>query len=96
MARCLVQKDVSTAMIYTHVLNKGGHGVRSPEDGLQTGLYSLYKPSPVLRAIAWKGMVFSHLDRNMRRDVNFLYRKRQSVFAVLYRLYNYYSAGWSR
>jgi len=24
--------DVSTAMIYTHVLNKGGHGVRSPLD----------------------------------------------------------------
>lgn len=27
-------KDVSTTMIYTHVLNKGGHGVRSPVDGL--------------------------------------------------------------
>ncbi|NOY53034.1 MAG: tyrosine-type recombinase/integrase [Deltaproteobacteria bacterium] len=27
-------KDVSTTMIYTHVLNKGGHGVRSPADGL--------------------------------------------------------------
>jgi len=27
-------KDVSTTMIYTHVLNKGGHGVRSPLDGL--------------------------------------------------------------
>ena len=26
-------KDVSTSMIYTHVLNKGGHGVRSPIDG---------------------------------------------------------------
>ncbi len=25
-------KDVSTTMIYTHVLNKGGHGVRSPVD----------------------------------------------------------------
>ena len=25
-------KDVSTTMIYTHVLNKGGHGVRSPLD----------------------------------------------------------------
>ncbi|MEK7699822.1 MAG: tyrosine-type recombinase/integrase, partial [Planctomycetota bacterium] len=30
----LGHKDVSTAMIYTHVLNKGGHGVRSPVDGL--------------------------------------------------------------
>jgi len=27
-------KDVSTTMVYTHVLNKGGHGVRSPLDGL--------------------------------------------------------------
>jgi integron integrase len=28
--------DVSTTMIYTHVLNKGGRGVRSPLDGLQS------------------------------------------------------------
>jgi integron integrase len=27
-------KDVSTTMVYTHVLNKGGRGVRSPVDGL--------------------------------------------------------------
>lgn len=26
--------DVSTTMIYTHVLNRGGRGVRSPLDGL--------------------------------------------------------------
>jgi integron integrase len=30
----LGHKDVRTTMIYTHVLNKGGHGVRSPLDAL--------------------------------------------------------------
>lgn len=30
----LGHKNVSTTMIYTHVVNKGGHGVRSPVDGL--------------------------------------------------------------
>jgi hypothetical protein len=27
-------RDVSTTMIYTHVLNRGGRGVRSPLDGV--------------------------------------------------------------
>jgi integrase len=30
----LGHKNVNTTMIYTHVLNKGGHGVRSPIDAL--------------------------------------------------------------
>jgi site-specific recombinase XerD len=29
----LGHSSVETTMIYTHVLNKGGHGVRSPLDG---------------------------------------------------------------
>jgi site-specific recombinase XerD len=30
----LGHKSVNTTMIYTHVLNKGGLGVRSPLDGM--------------------------------------------------------------
>jgi integron integrase len=33
----LGHRDVATTMIYTHVLNKGGHGVRSPFDALGSG-----------------------------------------------------------
>ena len=31
-------KDVSTTMVYTHVLNKGGHGVKCPVDMFVAGL----------------------------------------------------------
>jgi site-specific recombinase XerD len=34
----LGHRDVSTMMIYTHVLNRGGRGVRSPADRLGVGV----------------------------------------------------------
>ena len=38
----LGHKDVSTTMIYIHVLNNGGHGVRSPIDDLVGERQSAY------------------------------------------------------
>jgi len=35
-------KHVSIPMIYTHVLNKCGHGVKGPIDGLRSGLFGLH------------------------------------------------------
>jgi integrase len=43
----LGHKDVSTTMVYTHVLNKGGQGVRSPVDELRVVLYRLYIPAAI-------------------------------------------------
>jgi len=34
----LGHRDVSTTMVYTHVLNRGGRGVRSPADSLGAGI----------------------------------------------------------
>jgi len=36
----LGHRDVSTTMVYTHVLNRGGRGVRSPADSLGSVLDS--------------------------------------------------------
>jgi integron integrase len=37
--------DVSTTMVYTHVLNKGGHGVKSPLDRVEEPKTALYAAS---------------------------------------------------
>ena len=44
--------DVSTTMIYTHVLRLGGGAVRSPLDGLAVAAHSAPSPSPPASAVA--------------------------------------------
>jgi integron integrase len=41
----LGHRDVTTTMIYTHVLNRGGLGVRSPADGLEPGGFAGFPDS---------------------------------------------------
>jgi len=41
----LDHKDVKTTMIYTHVLNRGGSGVRSPADTLWRAIPTAFESS---------------------------------------------------
>ena len=41
----LGHKDVKTTIIYTHVLNRGGQGVRSPLEGIRE-LLATERPRP--------------------------------------------------
>ncbi len=45
----LGHKDVATTMIYTHVMNKGGRGVRSPLDSSGNGEPPVLKDVSELR-----------------------------------------------
>ena len=42
----LGHRDVTTTMIYTHVLNRGGRGVESPADRLRAATPSAVSPPP--------------------------------------------------
>ena len=46
----LGHKDVQTTMVYTHVLNRGGRGVRSPLDGFQKAVSSEGRIRPARRS----------------------------------------------
>jgi integron integrase len=62
-------RDVSTTMIYTHVLNRGPLGVRSPLDFLEPGPHSLLAGEPPeTRGLRWRpSQQFAKCDDARRR-----------------------------
>ncbi len=78
----LGHSDVSTTMIYTHVLNRGGRGVVSPLDGLPVRAHEAHRVEnfePASAARAVERGVKSPLDRAEQPRAAYLVRSRGSV-----------------
>ena len=67
--------DVTTTMIYTHVLNRGGRGVQSPADRLSSkprleAANATYHPSPAVFTLATQMPECTEVPRGKMRTLN--------------------------
>jgi hypothetical protein len=88
----LGHKDVTTTMIYTHVLNRGGHGVHSPVDQPWSGFIQPAKIPSAAQDLAAKGIDRKMLRRYAAMRGKVLFRQPPSVIVVLDRLHIHCSA----
>jgi Phage integrase family len=70
----LGHRDVSTTMVYTHVLNRGGLGVRSPADrfmglGLSQKWPWLAQSGPIRAGRDWSDSLYPRMPRDQFRGV---------------------------